>query len=118
MVQAPTLLIHAKYDRGVPAGVSRQMAELIPNATLVELDSPDHLPFYDRPDEIIEHSQTFLTGGAVPDLSESRVATLMFTDIVGSTERRLRRAISALAIFWRCIMRRCALNLSAIAVKK
>jgi pimeloyl-ACP methyl ester carboxylesterase/class 3 adenylate cyclase len=86
MVRAPTLLIHAKDDRGVPVGASRQMAELIPNATLVELDSPDHLPFYDKPDQIIEHIQTFLTGGAAPDLSESRVATLMFTDIVGSTE--------------------------------
>lgn len=91
MVRAPTLLIHAKDDRGVPVGASRQMAELIPNATLVELDSPDHLPFYDKPDQIIEHIQTFLTGGAAPDLSESRVATLMFTDIVGSTETAVAR---------------------------
>jgi len=86
MVQAPTLLIHAKDDRGVPVGASRQMAEVIPNATLIELDSPDHLPFYDKSDEIIEHIQAFLTGDTAPDLSESRVATLMFTDIVGSTE--------------------------------
>jgi len=86
MVQAPTLFIHAKGDRGVPVGASRQMAEAIPDATLIELDSDDHLPFYDKPDEIIGHIQTFLTGAAAPDLSESRVATLMFTDIVGSTE--------------------------------
>ena len=86
MVQAPTLLIHAKDDRGVPVGASRQMAEVIPNATLIELESADHLPFYDKPDEIIGHIQAFLTGGTSPDLSESRVATLMFTDIVGSTE--------------------------------
>jgi len=86
MVQAPTLLIHAKGDRGVPVGASRQMAEAIPNATLIELDSSDHLPFYDKSDEILEHIQTFLTGSAAPDLSESQVATLMFTDIVGSTE--------------------------------
>lgn len=86
MVQAPTLLMHAKDDRGVPVGASRQMAEVIPNATLVELDSSDHLPFYDKADEIIEHIQTFLTGGTTPDFAESRVATLMFTDIVGSTE--------------------------------
>jgi class 3 adenylate cyclase len=62
------------------------MAEVIPNATLIEIDSGDHLPFYDKPDEIIGHIQTFLTGGTTPDLPESRVATLMFTDIVGSTE--------------------------------
>ena len=86
LVRAPTLLIHAEGDKAVPVGASRQMAEAIPNATLVELESADHLPFYDKPDEIIEHIETFLTGGTTPDLSESRVATLMFTDIVGSTE--------------------------------
>ncbi len=86
IVQVPTLLIHAKDDRGVPVGASRQMAEVIPNAMLIELDSPDHLPFYDKADEIIGHIQSFLTGGTTPELSESRVATLMFTDIVGSTE--------------------------------
>jgi pimeloyl-ACP methyl ester carboxylesterase len=86
LVRAPTLLIHAKGDRAVPVGASRQMAEAIPNATLVELESADHLPFYDKPDEIIERIETFLTGSTTPDLSESRVATLMFTDIVGSTE--------------------------------
>jgi nicotinate-nucleotide adenylyltransferase len=67
MVQAPTLLIHAKDDRGVPVGASRQMAEVIPNATVIELDSPVHLPFYDKADEIIGHIQTFLTGGTAPN---------------------------------------------------
>jgi pimeloyl-ACP methyl ester carboxylesterase len=86
IVKTPTLLIHAKGDRAVPVGASRQMAETIPNATLIELDSGDHLPFYDKPDEIIAHIQAFLTGGTAPDLAESRVATLMFTDIVGSTQ--------------------------------
>jgi pimeloyl-ACP methyl ester carboxylesterase len=85
-VQAPTLILHATDDRAVPVGASRQMAEHIPNARLVEIKSGDHLPFYDKPDEIIQHIQTFLTGGAAPEFFESRVATLMFTDIVGSTE--------------------------------
>jgi len=91
MVQAPTLLIHAKGDRAVPVGASRQMAEAIPSVTLIEIDSGDHLPFYDKPGEIIEHIQSFLTGGTTPDLSESRVATLMFTDIVGSTETAITK---------------------------
>ena len=85
-VQAPTLILHANDDRAVPVGASRQMTKHIPNAKLVEIDSRDHLPFYDKPDEIVEHIQTFLTGGSTPEISESRVATLMFTDIVGSTE--------------------------------
>jgi class 3 adenylate cyclase len=85
-VQAPALILHAKGDRAVPVGASRQMAEHIPNAKLVEIESDDHLPFYDRPDEIIQHIQTFLTGGSTAEIFESRVSTLMFTDIVGSTE--------------------------------
>jgi class 3 adenylate cyclase/plasmid stabilization system protein ParE len=84
--QVPTLLLHARDDRAVPIGASRHMAQNIPKAKLVEIDSRDHLPFYDKPDEIIRHIQSFLIGGTTPDLTESRVATLMFTDIVGSTE--------------------------------
>jgi pimeloyl-ACP methyl ester carboxylesterase len=91
VIRAPTLLLHAKDDRAVPVGASRQMAENIPNAKLVEINSGDHLPFYDRPDEIIETIQSFLTGSITPDLTESRVATLMFTDIVGSTEMAIGR---------------------------
>jgi class 3 adenylate cyclase len=47
--------------------------------------------FYDKPDEIIQNIQSFLTGSITPDLTESRVATLMFTDIVGSTEMAVGR---------------------------
>jgi len=90
-IQAPTLILHAKDDRAVPLGASRQMAEHIANAKLVEIESGDHLPFYDKPDEIIQHIQTFLTGGSAPEISESRVSTLMFTDIVGSTEMAVAR---------------------------
>jgi pimeloyl-ACP methyl ester carboxylesterase/class 3 adenylate cyclase len=85
-IRTPTLVLHAKGDRGVPIGASRQMADHIPNAKLVEMDSGDHLPFYEKPDEWIHHIETFLTGGSTPATAESRVSTLMFTDIVGSTE--------------------------------
>lgn len=85
-IRAPTLILHAKDDRAVPVGASRQMADHIPNAKLVETESGDHLPFYEKPDELIHHIQDFLTGSSTPAISESRVATLMFTDIVGSTE--------------------------------
>jgi pimeloyl-ACP methyl ester carboxylesterase len=85
-IRVPTLILHAKDDRAIPVGASRQMADHIPNAKLVEIESGDHLPFYDKPDELIHHIQDFLTGSSTPTISESRVATLMFTDIVGSTE--------------------------------
>ncbi|HEX9769161.1 MAG TPA: adenylate/guanylate cyclase domain-containing protein [Kiloniellales bacterium] len=84
-IRAPTLVLHAKNDRAIPVGAGRYMADHIPNAKLVEIDGTDHLPFYDKSDQFIYHIQTFLTGASTPALSESRVATLMFTDIVGST---------------------------------
>jgi pimeloyl-ACP methyl ester carboxylesterase/class 3 adenylate cyclase len=90
-IQAPTLILHAKGDRAVPVGASRQMANQIPNAELVEIECGDHLPFYEKPDEWIQHIQVFLTGGSAPTVSESRVATLMFTDIVGSTEMAVEK---------------------------
>jgi pimeloyl-ACP methyl ester carboxylesterase len=85
-IKAPTLILHAKDDRACPVGASRHIAGHIPGAKLVEIESGDHLPFYDKSDEIIQHIQTFLTGGSSRAASESRVSTLMFTDIVGSTE--------------------------------
>jgi pimeloyl-ACP methyl ester carboxylesterase len=91
MIQAPTLFLHAKDDRAVPVGASKQMAQKIPNANFVEINSGDHLPFYDKPDEIIQNIQSFLTGSITPHLTETRVATLMFTDIVGSTEMAVNK---------------------------
>jgi class 3 adenylate cyclase/predicted alpha/beta hydrolase len=85
-IRVPTLLIHATGDRAVPVGTSRHMAEHIPNARLVEVESIDHLPFYDKPNEIVDCIEAFLTGGTGSAMLESRVLTLMFTDIVGSTE--------------------------------
>lgn len=90
-IRAPTLVLHAKDDRAIPIGAGRYMADHIPNAKFVEIDSIDHLPFYDKPDQFVHHIQTFLTGGSAPAISESRVATLMFTDIVGSTRMAVEK---------------------------
>jgi len=91
LIQAPALILHAKDDPACPVGTSRQMAEDIPNVELVEIESSDHLPFYDKPDEILQHIQRFLTGSSTPEILESRVSTLMFTDIVASTEMAVAR---------------------------
>ena len=85
-VQAPALILHAKHDPACPVGTSRQLAENMPHAELVEIESGDHLPFYDKPDEVLQHIERFLTGGSTTENLESRVSTLMFTDIVASTE--------------------------------
>jgi pimeloyl-ACP methyl ester carboxylesterase len=90
-IRVPTLVLHAKNDRAVPIGAGRYMADHIPNAEFVEIDTIDHLPFYDKSDQFIHHIQTFVTGGSIPAISESRVSTLMFTDIVGSTQMAVKK---------------------------
>jgi pimeloyl-ACP methyl ester carboxylesterase len=85
-IRVPTLLLHPKGDRIVSVDHSRYMAERIPGAKLIELDSDDHLAFFARPNEIPDHVQEFLTGGRGIVDEDRVVKTVMFSDIVGSTE--------------------------------
>jgi pimeloyl-ACP methyl ester carboxylesterase len=90
-IRVPTLMIHAKEDRAIPVGAGRYMADCIPNSQFVEIDTLDHLPFFDKSGEFIHHIQIFLTGSSTPAMTESRVSTLMFTDIVASTQMAVEK---------------------------
>jgi pimeloyl-ACP methyl ester carboxylesterase/class 3 adenylate cyclase len=85
-IRVPTLVLHATKDLAIPVGAGRYMADCISNAKYVEVDGIDHLPFYDKSDVFVKHIQAFLTGSTAPAVPDSRVSTLMFTDIVGSTQ--------------------------------
>jgi len=85
-IRVPTLVLHAAKDRAIPFGAGQYMAACISNAKFVEVDGVDHLPFYDKSDIFVQHIQAFLTGSARPAVPESRVSTLMCTDIVESTQ--------------------------------
>jgi pimeloyl-ACP methyl ester carboxylesterase len=86
-IRVPALLLHPKGDRAVPVDCSRYMAARIPGAKLIEIDSDDHVPFLVRPNEIPDMVREFLTGGR-GEVDEDRVVkTVMFSDIVGSTEQ-------------------------------
>ncbi len=85
-VRVPTLLLHAKGDKTVNVEASRYMAARIPNAELVEFDSDDHLPFGDSAGLILDTIEEFLTGRRSAEYDETVISTVMFTDIVGSTE--------------------------------
>ena len=87
LVQVPTLIVHRTGDRAMSAEGSRYMAERIEGARYVELPGEDHLPFLGDQDAILDEVEEFLTGvrrGPEPDRV---LATVLFTDIVGSTER-------------------------------
>jgi pimeloyl-ACP methyl ester carboxylesterase len=86
-VRVPTLILHSIGDRALDVRGSRFMAERIPGAKLVELPGTDHIPWGDDADAILDEIEEFLTGvrhGPEPDRV---LATVLFTDIVGSTEK-------------------------------
>src|SRR3712207_3592115 len=87
-IRVPTLVLHRSGDRAIDVRGGRYLAERIPGARYVELLSSDHLPFVGTAaDATLGEIEEFLTG-ARPTVEPDRVlATVMFTDIVGSTER-------------------------------
>ena len=85
-ISAPTLVMHRAGDRAAPVAWGRYLAESIPGAKYVEFDGVDHLPMVD-PDEILDELEEFLTGTRLDHEPDRVLATVMFTDIVSSTER-------------------------------
>jgi class 3 adenylate cyclase len=86
-IQCPTLVLRRRGDRHVRAGHAEMVADAIPEARLVELDGEDNAWFVGDVDEVVDEIQSFLTGTR-PGTSTTRVlSTVLFTDIVGSTER-------------------------------
>lgn len=86
-ITAPTLVLHHTDDRIIPAAQGRVVAELIPQARYLELPGLDHLLFFEDPDEILDEIEEFVTGTRREREPERMLATILFTDIVGSTER-------------------------------
>jgi pimeloyl-ACP methyl ester carboxylesterase len=86
-IAAPTLLLHRTHDRDVKVEESRWIASRIPRAKYVELPGDAHTLWAGDTDALVDEIEEFLTG-ARPVPEPSRVlATVLFTDIVGSTER-------------------------------
>jgi class 3 adenylate cyclase len=65
----------------------RWLAETLPDAHFVELAGQDHGPQFDCADQVIEEIRLFLTGSREPVEPDQVLATVLFTDLVGSTER-------------------------------
>jgi class 3 adenylate cyclase len=90
LVQAPTLVVHQREDPWVPIEHGRYLAEHIPGATLLELDGNEHLPTSSFVPRLLSEVVPFMLDAAsreeVPE-PDSVLATVLFTDIVGSTAR-------------------------------
>jgi pimeloyl-ACP methyl ester carboxylesterase/class 3 adenylate cyclase len=86
-IRVPTLVLHCAGDRAMEIGHGRYLASHIPGAKFVVIDSDDHLPSASGAPAIIDNVREFLTGERRARHSDTVLGTIMFTDIVGSTER-------------------------------
>ncbi|HZN13912.1 MAG TPA: adenylate/guanylate cyclase domain-containing protein [Acidimicrobiales bacterium] len=86
-IHVPTLVIHREGDRALPVSSGRELAAAIPGAKLVVLPGSDHTPWTGDYAAITSAMTQFLTGRVAPRRSDRVLTTLLFTDIVGSTER-------------------------------
>jgi class 3 adenylate cyclase/esterase/lipase len=89
-IQAPTLILHRVGDKTVPVEAGRYLAQHIPGAKYVELPGDDHLlQAFDQEtlDLLIDEIEEFVTGTRSGPEPDRVLVTVLFTDIVGSTER-------------------------------
>jgi class 3 adenylate cyclase/pimeloyl-ACP methyl ester carboxylesterase len=89
-IAVPTLVLHRKGDLVVQAGAGRHIAESIPGGRFVELPGGDHLPWAGNWHPLVGEVEEFLTGERGARDIDRVLATVMFTDIVGSTESAAR----------------------------
>ncbi len=99
-IQAPTLILHRKDDRVVRLGSAEYIAARIPDARYIELRGADHLWFVGDQGLIEAEIEEFLTGVRPAVRGERTLATVLFTDIVGSTALALEMGDSR----WRTLL--------------
>ncbi len=86
-IRVPTLVVHRTDDTAVPVEAGRYLAEHIPNAKFAEVPGSDHYPFSGSQHELLDEVEEFVTGSKRSREPDRVLATVLFTDIVGSTER-------------------------------
>lgn len=85
-VRAPTLIVHRIGD-AIPIDGARYIAEQVEGARLVELPGSDHWWWVGDTDAILDAVEEFVTGTRPERPVDRMLATVLFTDVVGSTER-------------------------------
>ncbi len=90
IVRVPTLVLHRRGDHDVNVEEGRYLAAKIAGAKFVELPGDDHWISAGDPAEIADEIEEFLTGTRPTPESDRVLATVLFTDIVGSTNRAVQ----------------------------
>lgn len=89
-IQVPTLILHRRGDLLIPFDQGRYVASHIPDATFIELPGTDHFFFWDHADDIAREVGRFLIGSPSSARANRVLATVMFSDIVQSTDLAVR----------------------------
>jgi class 3 adenylate cyclase/pimeloyl-ACP methyl ester carboxylesterase len=87
VIGVPTLVLHRVRDPVVLVEGAHYMAEHIPGAHCVELAGDDHIPWLGDADALLDEIEQFLTGARQSREPDRVLATVLFTDIVSSTQR-------------------------------
>ena len=87
VIRVPTLLVQRVGDRVSRIEGARYMAERIPGVKYVELPGDDHIPWLGDVEAVLGEVEEFLTGVRHGREADRVLATILFADIVGSTEK-------------------------------
>ena len=87
LIQAPTLVSHRRDFQFISIANGRYLAEHIPGARLVELSGTEQSLFWENPELALDHVERFLIGVRRGTQPTRMLSTVLFTDIVGSTQR-------------------------------
>jgi class 3 adenylate cyclase len=86
----PTLVLHRAGNRYIRVGAGRYLGEHIAGAKYVELSGDDHMFYVGDTDALLDEVEEFLTGSRQAPEGDVVTATILFTDIVASTEQSAR----------------------------
>ena len=89
-ISCPTLVLHREGDRFIRLGAGSYLAEHIPNTKFVVLPGDDHLFHVGDTDALADEIEEFLTGARTGAEGDVLTMTVLFTDIVASTEHQAR----------------------------
>lgn len=100
-ITAPTLIMN-RTDEFVPIAIARDLASRIPGAQLIEFPGTSHLPWLGDAAAVLDAVEMFLTGTRTGQEADRALVTVLFTDIVGSTELAARLGDAR----WRALLER------------
>ncbi len=86
-IRVPTLVVHVADSPVLPIEFGRYIANHIAKAKFIELPGTDAAPYWEYPDLFVSAVEEFLTGMQPMVVPDRRLATVLFTDIVDSTQR-------------------------------